>query len=105
MSRNLTWFSATVIEPDPRTDAVHKMTKIGFRQYDALGDKSDEMGNYFGFTERVDEHIGDYSLRLQLPGTYTQTGGVNVLSLNLPIDSVAAKLADSSTSTTPTSVS
>ena len=64
MSRTFTWFKATVVEPDPRKEAIQKMAKIGFREYDILGDKMDEMGNYFGHTQRLDEHIGYYSLRL-----------------------------------------
>lgn len=31
MSRGNSWFKSTVIEPDPRDDAVQKMAKIGFR--------------------------------------------------------------------------
>ena len=64
MSNNSTWFRATVIEPDPRIDAIHKNAKIGFREYNSLGDKEDEMGKFFGFSKNVDEHIGYYSLRI-----------------------------------------
>jgi hypothetical protein len=71
MSRGSSWFKSTVIEPDPREDAVQKMAKIGFREYSDYGDKQDAMGKYFGFSENVDEHIGHYSLRIQPPGTYT----------------------------------
>jgi hypothetical protein len=31
MSRGNSWFKSTVVEPDPREDAVQKMAKIGFR--------------------------------------------------------------------------
>lgn len=71
MSRTHSWFKATVIEPDPREDAVQKMAKIGFREYSDYGDKSDEMGNYFGFSANLDEHIGHHSLRIMPPGTCT----------------------------------
>lgn len=47
------------------------MAKIGFRQYSEYGDKSDEMGKYFGFSSNLDEHIGQFSLRIQPPNTYT----------------------------------
>lgn len=49
------------------------MAKIGFREYSDFGDKSDEMGKYFGFSANVDEHIGHYSLRIMPPGTYTSS--------------------------------
>lgn len=60
-----------MIEPDTRPDAVMKMAKIGFREYTDYGDKYDEMGKYFGFSTSLDEHIGQFSLRLQPPNTYT----------------------------------
>jgi hypothetical protein len=44
MSRTCSWFNATIVEPDPRPEAIQKMTKIGFREYCTVGDKADEMG-------------------------------------------------------------
>lgn len=47
------------------------MVKVGFRQYNDQGDKSDKMGMYSGYSEAMDEYIGFYSLKLQKP--YSQT--------------------------------
>ena len=47
------------------------MIKVGFRQYSNMGDKEDSMGKFFGFSEKLDEHIGSYTVRIQKPSTYS----------------------------------
>jgi hypothetical protein len=51
MDRCQTWYTATVIEPETRTEFIMPMLKIGFRQYSTEGDKEDEMGKFFGFSK------------------------------------------------------
>ena len=40
------------------------MIKIGFRQYSTHGDKSDDMGSFFGMSQQLDEHIGAFTNRI-----------------------------------------
>ena len=47
------------------------MLKCGFRQYHENGEKHDDMGNYDGYSEQMDEFIGIQSMKLQKP--YSQT--------------------------------
>jgi hypothetical protein len=61
MDRCNTWYLSTVIVTEERTDAKMPMIKVGFRQYSNSGDKEDSMGKFFGFSEKLDEHIGSYS--------------------------------------------
>lgn len=67
------WSKATIMCLDPRKheDASMPMIKMGFREYSELGDKSDRDGKYFGFSENLDEFIGQYSLRIQKPNSQT----------------------------------
>ena len=70
-----TWNTATVIWLDSRLNKADTvpmpMVKVGFRQYNDQGDKSDKMGTYSGYSEAMDEYFGFYSLKLQKP--YSQT--------------------------------
>lgn len=64
MDRCSTWYLATVIVAEERLDAKFPNLKIGFREYASNGDKSDAMGFYFGFSEKMDEHIGSFTVRI-----------------------------------------
>jgi hypothetical protein len=64
MDRCNTWYLSTVIVTEERTDAKMPMIKVGFRQYANNGDKEDSMGKFFGFSEKLDEHIGSYTVRI-----------------------------------------
>jgi len=66
------------------------------------GDKSDEMGKYFGFTANLDEHIGQFSLRIQPPNTYTNPMSTSEI---LPTEKNPAQQPTSSASTTSTATS
>ena len=70
MDRCSTWYIATVIVAEERAEAKFPNLKIGFREYASNGDKSDAMGSFFGFTEKMDEHIGSFTVRIQRPYTY-----------------------------------
>lgn len=59
-----TWYLSTVIVAEERTDAKFPNLKIGFREYASNGEKSDAMGPYFGFSEKMDEHIGSFTVRI-----------------------------------------
>ncbi len=72
MDRCQSWYTATVVAPETRTEFAMPMHQIGFRQYHAEGDKEDEMGTYFGFSKQLDEHIGAFTVRLQRPHTYAR---------------------------------
>ena len=73
MDRCGTWYLSTVIVPEERVDAKFPNVKVGFRQYVSSGDKKDEMGNYFGYSEKMDEHIGAFTSRIQKK--YTKCNG------------------------------
>lgn len=64
MDRCSTWYLATVIIAEERKDPKFPNIKVGFREYASNGDKSDEMGSFFGFTEKMDEHIGSFTVRI-----------------------------------------
>ena len=64
MDRCNTWYLSTVIVPEERKDTQMPMVKVGFRQYASNGDKSDSMGAFFGFSDKLDEHIGSYTVRI-----------------------------------------
>ena len=64
MDRCATWYLSTVITAEERIDAKFPNVKVGFRQYASNGDKVDAMGNYFGFSEKMDEHIGSFTARI-----------------------------------------
>ena len=51
MDRLYKWYSATIVEKEHRTGKdIMPMVKVGFRVYDPDGDKSDDMGTYFGLS-------------------------------------------------------
>lgn len=61
------WFNSTVLSVRTRTDVHGKQRKealVGFRVYEATGDKIDEIGRYRGWNQRFDEWISVYSPRL-----------------------------------------
>ena len=41
-----------------------QMVKIGFREYDETGDKEDDMGKYWGYSENLDEYMVLYNCRI-----------------------------------------
>lgn len=62
------WNKSTVLDIKDQTVApgrVAKMAHIGFRIYVENGSKSDERGNFEGWSNRFDEWIGIYSPRIQ----------------------------------------
>lgn len=73
------WRTSTVIKLDPRgEEAAMPMLTIGFRRYTAMGDKSDTMGSFFGFSQSCDERVGQWSVRIQRPLTYVKETGISV---------------------------
>lgn len=78
MDKGGTWWQATVIIPETRLQHAMPMIKIGFRQYSKYGDKTDDMGTYFGMSAQLDEHIGAFTNRIQKPGTYASSPGANL---------------------------
>ena len=74
MDRVYKWYSSTIVEKEHRVDdgTIMPMVKVGFRVYDGDGDKSNEMGNYFGQSENLDNMIGAWTVRIQPPGTMVQ---------------------------------
>jgi len=71
MDRIKSWTLSTVLVAEERENASMPMVKVGLRTYHQEGDKEDSMGKYFGYSEKLDEHIGAYTVRIQKPGTYT----------------------------------
>ena len=67
MDRCLHWYTSTIIEGEERTNYAMPMLKVGFRQYNPEGDREDAMGRYFGFYDKIDEHIGAFTVRIQKP--------------------------------------
>ena len=73
MDRLYKWYSATIVEKEHRTEKdIMPMVKVGFRVYDPDGDKSDDMGTYFGLSSEQDDFIGSWTVRIQPPGTMVQ---------------------------------
>ena len=76
LDKNKVWYTATVVWVDPRfekgEDTAMPMIKVGFRQYQEDGEKSDEMGAYYGYSSALDEIIGMWSARIQKPFTQTK---------------------------------
>lgn len=80
------WYEATVINGEEREKPLFPTIKIGFRQYHAQGSKSDDMGNYFGFSSAADEHIGSYTVRIQKPYTYSKKSSLKINTETKPAD-------------------
>lgn len=74
LDRCNSWYEATVVQAEERTECLMPMIKVGFRQYHAQGPKEDDMGKYFGFSSVADEHIGSYTVRIQPAYRYSKKG-------------------------------
>ena len=63
-----TWNTGTISWTDTRVpgaiDCKMPMCRVGFREYQENGDKRDELGAYFGYSNAMDEYIGVWSTRI-----------------------------------------
>lgn len=71
------WYQATVLETELKeiNGTTVKMVYVAFRRLDEDGPKTDDEGRrYNGWSDKYDEWINPYSLRIQKPGTIAKLG-------------------------------
>lgn len=71
------WYQSTVlgIEFEEINGKMVRRALVGFRRYESDGPKTDDDGRHYnGWSDKYDEWINPYSLRIQKPGTIAKMG-------------------------------
>ena len=59
------WINATVVKENESKNTNNQFFTFGLRQYQEDGDKEDQFGKYFGFSDTCNVACAPHSIRVQ----------------------------------------